>query len=171
MIARGLQPGPNQWDTRPSAQGPEGEYSFSEIYDRQPPAAVVAHTDAEDGARVTRWAKPYPQNLKGFNPYNNSFWMPLHEYVEHPVVQELVHNNQVMQIAGISNYSKTDTGPQRRALLGDFAGILAASQSSNDVVSLLTRGSASMAVLQLAKDRLDLMPFVGGACHSPAPQS
>jgi hypothetical protein len=39
------------------------------------------------------------------NPYNNSLVMPLHEFIEHPIAAELLHNGGTLQVLGLTNYS------------------------------------------------------------------
>lgn len=39
------------------------------------------------------------------NPYNNSLVMPLHDFIEHPIAAELLHNGGTLQVLGLTNYS------------------------------------------------------------------
>lgn len=51
----------------------------------------------------TTWEMPPPK--PALNAYDNELTMPLHEWIETPEVEELVHNGHTLQILGISNTS------------------------------------------------------------------
>ncbi|XP_031121185.1 protein-tyrosine sulfotransferase-like [Ipomoea triloba] len=77
------------------------------------------------------------------NPYNvEEMVMPLHEFINDPIVLDLVHNGATFQVAGLTNNSYTDEShPVRRCvlkyqILGEY-------------------------VLEVAKRRLDGMLYVG----------
>ena len=42
------------------------------------------------------WVLPPPEAV--LDPYNNSLVMPLHEWVEHPIAEELLHNGATLQV-------------------------------------------------------------------------
>ncbi len=42
------------------------------------------------------WVLPPPEAV--LDPYNNSLVMPLHEWVEHPIAEELMHNGATLQV-------------------------------------------------------------------------
>nr|GMD27434.1 protein-tyrosine sulfotransferase isoform X1 [Ipomoea batatas] len=81
--------------------------------------------------------------IGGNNPYNvEEMVMPLHEFINDPIVLDLVHNGATFQVAGLTNNSYTDEShPVRRCvlkyqILGEY-------------------------VLEVAKRRLDGMLYVG----------
>lgn len=49
------------------------------------------------------WVLPDAEAV--LDPYNNSLVMPLHEWVEHPIAEELLHNGATLQVLGLTNYS------------------------------------------------------------------
>ncbi|KAL6765032.1 hypothetical protein V8C86DRAFT_1223852 [Haematococcus lacustris] len=58
--------------------------------------------------------------LPPLDPYNNPLVMPLHEFIRHPIAKELLHNGQMMQVLGVSNYSHWGSaGDTRRCLWAD----------------------------------------------------
>jgi len=52
--------------------------------------------------RCTVWrctaAWELPDAEPTLDPYNNSLVMPLHEWIEHPLAQELIHNGATLQV-------------------------------------------------------------------------
>ena len=82
--------------------GSESQYSFGGLFAKYDATRQGTPPHISSGTV----APAYHLDPATFDFYNNSFWMPLHEYIEHPAVQELVHNNQALQIVGLSNYSK-----------------------------------------------------------------
>lgn len=48
--------------------------------------------------RFAVWVLPPPEPV--LDPYNNSLVMPLHEWVEHPIAEELLHNGATLQARG-----------------------------------------------------------------------
>ncbi|KAL0055720.1 hypothetical protein WJX82_003741 [Trebouxia sp. C0006] len=53
------------------------------------------------------------------DPYQNSLVMPLAEFIEHPLADELVHNGQTLQVLGLTNYSHwKEAAPIRQCLQG-----------------------------------------------------
>lgn len=59
------------------------------------PLAPEPHSTPTRPAPV--WTLPDPEPV--LNPYNNSLVMPLHEFVEHPIAEELLHNGAALQVA------------------------------------------------------------------------
>ena len=53
-------------------------------------ASTELATGKEDGGNKTV--------LPPLDAYNNSLVMPLHEFIEHPIVHELLHNGGTMQV-------------------------------------------------------------------------
>lgn len=45
------------------------------------------------------WVLPPPEPV--LDPYNNSLVMPLHEWIEHPIAEELLHNGATLQVGGV----------------------------------------------------------------------
>ncbi|KAL4457850.1 hypothetical protein ABPG75_012715 [Micractinium tetrahymenae] len=61
------------------------------------------------------WVLPDAEPV--LDPYNNSLVMPLHEWVEHPVAEELLHNGAALQVLGLTNYSYwPEAGELRRCV-------------------------------------------------------
>ncbi|GBG65644.1 hypothetical protein CBR_g51944 [Chara braunii] len=89
------------------------------------------------------WLAPSPP---GFPMYNNSLVMPLSEFVDHPIVSDLLHNGATFQVAGLTSNSYDQEAQDIRACISLFP-ILGES------------------VLDLAKRRLKSMPFVGLTEH------
>lgn len=58
----------------------------------------------------TVWVLPSPEAV--LDPYNNSLAMPLHEFVEHPIAEELLHNGGTLQVLGLTNYSRWQASGQ-----------------------------------------------------------
>ncbi|BDA40770.1 Protein-tyrosine sulfotransferase [Coccomyxa sp. Obi] len=53
------------------------------------------------------------------DPYNNPLIMPLAEFVDAPIVEELLHNGASLQVLGITNYTHwKDTEQLRRCMFG-----------------------------------------------------
>ncbi|KAL6204846.1 hypothetical protein ACLB2K_022113 [Fragaria x ananassa] len=82
-------------------------------------------------------------DVQSDDPYNmEEVVMPLHEYINHPIAQDIVHNGATLQVAGLTNNSyQADSHEVRHCvekykLLGKY-------------------------VLQVAKKRLDDMLYVG----------
>ncbi len=48
--------------------------------------------------RTTTAVWVLPDAEATLNPYNNSLVMPLHEFVEHPIAEELLHNGATLQV-------------------------------------------------------------------------
>ncbi|KAL4420062.1 hypothetical protein ABPG77_004327 [Micractinium sp. CCAP 211/92] len=48
------------------------------------------------------------------DPYNNSLVTPLHEWIEHPIAEELLHNGATLQVLGLTNYSYWPVAEQLR---------------------------------------------------------
>jgi len=46
--------------------------------------------------------------LPPLDPYDNPLVLPLADFVKHPIAKDLLHNGQIFQVLGITNYS---TGP------------------------------------------------------------
>lgn len=51
------------------------------------------------------------------DPYNNSLILPLHEWIESPLVHKLVHNGQTMQVLGLTDYSQWEEAGSMRECL------------------------------------------------------
>ncbi|KAI7840366.1 hypothetical protein COHA_005910 [Chlorella ohadii] len=63
------------------------------------------------------WVLPPPEAV--LDPYNNSLVMPLHEWVEHPIAEELMHNGATLQVLGLTNFShwpRDEAAPLRACL-------------------------------------------------------
>lgn len=54
------------------------------------------------------WVLPDAEPV--LDPYNNSLAMPLHEWIEHPIAEELLHNGATLQVLGLTNYSYWPVG-------------------------------------------------------------
>jgi hypothetical protein len=47
-----------------------------------------------------------PDPAPTLDPYDNQLVMPLHEFVEHPLAAELIHNGATLQLLGLTNSSR-----------------------------------------------------------------
>ena len=45
-----------------------------------------------------RRARPGTEGSQGTDPYDNPLYMPLHQFVEEPMVQEMLHNGASLQV-------------------------------------------------------------------------
>ncbi|KAF5843318.1 hypothetical protein DUNSADRAFT_17895 [Dunaliella salina] len=66
---------------------------------------------------ISKWnltAEEQQHLLPPLNPYENDLVISLKEFVEHPIAQELLHNGQVFQVLGITNYSHWDDASTMR---------------------------------------------------------
>lgn len=82
----------------------------------------VFHPDGDDFyvnkvKQLSKWNLSQDESaslLPDMDPYNNPLVMPLEEFVEHPIAQELLHDGQTFQVLGITNYSHwADAGDMR----------------------------------------------------------
>ena len=73
---------------------------------RPPPQPTPPHPLATPGAAV--WILPKAEPV--LDPYNNSLVMPLAEWIEHPIAEELIHNGATLQVLGLTNYSFWQVG-------------------------------------------------------------
>ena len=61
---------------------------------------------------TTTWSMPAPNAT--LNAYDNELTMPLHEWIETPEIEDLIHNGHTLQVLGISNTSFWSEAPSLR---------------------------------------------------------
>lgn len=59
-------------------------------------------------------AQDNTQDDPHFDPYNNKLVMPLKDFIEHPIAQELLHNGGLLQVLGLTNYSHRSDAAELR---------------------------------------------------------
>lgn len=89
---------------------------------------------------TTSWEIPQPDVT--LNAYDNELTMPLREWIETPVVEELIHNGHTLQILGISNTSFWEEAPSLRRCF-------------------FQEEEARRSLLELAKNKMSQMLHVG----------
>eukprot|EP00879_Flechtneria_rotunda_P003584 GHRR01003819.1.p1 GENE.GHRR01003819.1~~GHRR01003819.1.p1 ORF type:complete len:560 (+),score=179.50 GHRR01003819.1:87-1766(+) len=60
--------------------------------------------------------------VPNLDPYNNRLFMPLQDFIKHPIATEVLHNGELLQVLGLTNYSHWEhAGDMRMCLLQDNA--------------------------------------------------
>ncbi|WIA33262.1 hypothetical protein OEZ86_006403 [Tetradesmus obliquus] len=55
--------------------------------------------------------------VPNLDPYNNRMFMPLAEFMKQPIARELLHNGELMQVLGLTNYSHWQGASQLRSCM------------------------------------------------------
>ncbi|CAL5225562.1 g8401 [Coccomyxa viridis] len=77
-------------------------------------ADMTQRQAARSGAAGTAGA----EGSVGTDPYDNGLFMPLRQFIEEPIVQDLLHNGAALQVLGATNYTHWKDGHGVRACSG-----------------------------------------------------